>query len=775
MCYTEVGSVVPMTIDKGSGNFAQQRASRTRAIDGALRERFLHGPARDGCCLVALGSHARQDLGPKSDLDLLLLHPEGMSQQQLDEIAQELWYPIWDSGQRLDHSMRTQSQARKLAASDLRVLMGLIDARCIAGDTDLIGELRGQVLQDWRAQVRHRISELRELVDQRIERFGVAAHMVEPDLKEAYGGLREATVLRSIAASWIVDLPHDAWQDAIPLLLDIRDAQQLVSDRPGSRLLHQDQSAVAELLDLRDADELLRRVAAATRSVAYASDLTWYRVDRSLQRRVTWRPRRKTSLRQPLADGVVIQDGEVLLAMSAPVATDPVLPLRVAAAAAQAGLHLSPQIVDRLASSPARLSHPWPVSARQGLVSLLGAGGGLIAVWEALDQISPDAGHTLIEQWIPEWSVIRDAPQRDPIHRHTVDRHSIEVCVEASALAREVDRPDLLFIAALLHDIGKARGGDHCVVGAPLAGQIAGELGLSPADQAVIERLVRHHLLLVETATRRDLDDPATLTTIVTAVHDVPTLQLLHALTIADARAAGPIAASPWRLRLVDDLVQRCVAVLRGANTDEAVPSGVQELLAQGVPDGTVFRWQAQDDGYWQLEVITADRTGLLATVAGVLALHRLTVLQAQVITHSNVAHQRWLVAPTFGEPPRQEALLSDLHRAVDGSYDVASQVQRRLASDDLHHGRQFTAPRVDCLEVGARTTVLQVRAHDEPALLHRIAEAVSTAGVTIQGAKVETLGAEVVDVFFVTEDGGQPLTEERRAELVSTVTVALG
>jgi len=337
--------------------------------------------------------------------------------------------------------------------------------------------------------------------------------------------------------------------------------------------------------------------------------------------------------------------------------------------------------------------------------------------------------------------------------------HTTEVATIARASVGTMGGDVALVTAgALLHDIGKVRA-----------------YAVTLADQAVIERLVRHHLLLAETATRRDLDDPATLTTIVTAVQDVPTLQLLHALTIADARAAGPIAASPWRLRLVDDLVQRCLAVLRGAKTDEAVPSGVQELLAQGMPDGTTFRWQAQGDGYWQLDVITADRTGLLATVAGVLALHRLTVLQAQVITHSAVAHQRWLVAPTFGEPPRQEALLSDLHRAVDGSYDVASQVQRRLASDDLHHGRQFTAPRVDCLDVGARATVLQVRAHDEPALLHRIAKAVSTAGVTIQGAKVETLGAEVVDVFFVTEDGGQPLTDVRRATLVSAVTVALG
>jgi [protein-PII] uridylyltransferase len=753
--------------------FALDREQRAIAIDTALTGQF-HQAATSGCCLVALGSYARRELGPRSDLDLLLLHPEDFSRQRLDEVAQQLWYPIWDSGQRLDHSMRTQSQARDVAATDLRVLMGLIDARAVAGDAELLASLRAQVLADWRANVQRRIEELRAVVDQRIERFGVAAHMVEPDLKEAYGGLREATILRGIAASWIVDLTHDAWQDCVPHLLNLRDAQQLVSDRPGNKLLRQDQQAVAELLGLQDADGLLRQVATLTRRVGYASDLTWYRVQRSLQRRSGWRARRRGFTRQPLADGVVIQDGEILLANSAPVATDAVLPLRAAAAAAQAGLHLSPRMVERLASSPARLPAPWSASARQALISLLGAGVGLISVWEALDQSPAQDEPTLVERWIPQWSVIRDAPQRDPIHRHTVDRHSIEVCVEAAELSRSVERPDLLFVAALLHDIGKARGGDHCALGAPLAAQIAAELGLPPADQFIIEKLVRHHLLLAETATRRDLDDPATIETILIAVEDSTTLHLLHALTLADARAAGPIAASPWRIRLIDDLVRRCRAVLDGATNDDATATWETELLDQGKPAHTALRWQPLSDGIWQLDVITADRTGLLATVAGVLALHRLTVLQAQVTTRAAIAYQRWQVAPTFGEPPRESALLDDLHRAIDGSYNVVEQVRRRLAPDELPHARQFTAARIECMDIGARTTVLQVRAHDEPALLHRIAQAVSATQVAILGAKVETLGAEVVDVFFISEPDGQPLADERRAEVDRAVTAAL-
>lgn len=749
------------------------RLQRTSDVDNWLSEHSGR-VIPESCCLVALGSHARFELGPRSDLDLLLLHPEGLGQESRDDMAQQLWYPIWDSGRRLDHSMRTPQAARQLAAADLKVLLGLIDARAIVGDDRLLSDLRSQVLADWRGKAAGRIADLRLLVDQRIDRFGFAAHMVEPDLKESYGGLREATVLRGIAASWLVDLPHDHWQEAIPTLLDVRDALQAVSNRPGTRLLRQEQQAVADELALPDADHLLRKVASAARTIAYASDVTWYRLDRVLQRHNTWRPRRRAVQREPLAEGVVNHHGEVLLATAAPVATDAGLPLRVAAASAQQGLHLSPQIVQQLASSPAQLPAPWPTSARQALVSLLGAGSGLVSVWEALDHTGGQGEATLIERWIPQWSVIRDAPQRDPIHRHTVDRHSIEVCVEAAGLARAVDRPDLLFIAALLHDIGKARGGDHCALGAPIAAQIAKNLGFPEADQAVIERLVRYHLLLAETATRRDLDDPATIATILEAVQGSETLRLLHALTLADARAAGPIAASPWRIRLIDDLVGRCLATLSGATDETGSPTWERELLAQGVPDKSTFRWQPRQDGIWQLDVMTADRTGLLAVVAGVLALHRLTVLQAQVTTGSGHAYQRWQVSPTYGEPPREAALLDDLHRAIDGSYDVAAQVRRRLASGDPHLARLGTAPHVECLDVGARSTVLQVRAHDQAGLLHRIARAVSDTKVSIQGAKVETLGAEVVDVFFVTEQDDSLLSADRRAELTYAVIAAL-
>ncbi len=177
---------------------------------------------------------------------------------------------------------------------------------------------------------------------------------------------------------------------------------------------------------------------------------------------------------------------------------------------------------------------------------------------------------------------MRCRPQRNAVHLWTVDRHLIETAVRASAFTRRVSRPDLLLIAALLHDIGKGWPGDHSV-GEVIARDVAARIGFDPADVTVVATLVRHHLLLVETATRRDLDDPATVRSVAEAVGSPGTLELLHALTEADALATGPAAWSSWRAALVADLVKRVSAVLAGQappDPEEALPTAQHERLA---------------------------------------------------------------------------------------------------------------------------------------------------------------------------------------------------
>ncbi|MFP8964893.1 HD domain-containing protein, partial [Streptomyces nanhaiensis] len=237
---------------------------------------------------------------------------------------------------------------------------------------------------------------------------------------------------------------------------------------------------------------------------------------------------------------------------------------------AQAGVPPSRPALRRLAAAAPPLPVPWPAEAREEFVTLLGAGEAAVGVWEALE------AEGLITAWLPEWERVRCRPQRNPVHRWTVDRHLIETAARAGAYVRRVRRPDLLLVAALLHDIGKGLPGDHSVAGEAAVRGLAARMGFDAADTATLATVVRHHLLLAETATRRDLDDPATVRTVADAVGDAGTLELLHALTEADALATGPAAWSAWRAGLVADLVGRTGAVLAGqaAGAAEAVGRG---------------------------------------------------------------------------------------------------------------------------------------------------------------------------------------------------------
>ncbi|HEU4676069.1 MAG TPA: nucleotidyltransferase domain-containing protein, partial [Motilibacteraceae bacterium] len=334
---------------------------RRRALaahaDGWLRGLFhdavaTSGGRLGGLALVAVGGHGRGELSPGSDLDLLLLHDGSREAAELAALADRLWYPVWDSGLRLDHSVRTPGEARRTAGEDLPVLLGLLDARPVAGDESLARQLRSDVLSDWRREARRRLPQLRESCREREERHGDVAFTLEPDLKEGHGGLRDVMVLRAIAASWVADRPHGDVDGARERLLDVRDALHLTTGRPLDRLLLQEQDAVAARLGLADADSVLRVVAEAARTVSYAAETTWRRVERALApRRRGLRLTRPPRMR-PLAPSLLEHEGEVVLAADAPVATDPVLPLRAAAAAAQEGLPLAPDTVARLAAAP---------------------------------------------------------------------------------------------------------------------------------------------------------------------------------------------------------------------------------------------------------------------------------------------------------------------------------------------------------------------------------------------------------------------------------------
>ncbi|WP_335938614.1 [protein-PII] uridylyltransferase [Streptomyces sp. PTD5-9] len=792
---------------------AARRAALASLTDDWLGALFATAAGRagvGGAALVAVGGYGRGELSPRSDLDLLLLHDGGAGAPAVAALADHLWYPVWDLGIALDHSVRTPAEARRAARDDLKVQLGLLDARPVAGDPGLAAALRRAVLADWRDRAPARLPALAGLCRDRAERHGELRFLLEPDLKEARGGLRDATALRAVAASWVADAPREGLDRARDVLLDTRDALHLATGRATDRLDLQEQDQVADALGLPDADALLRRVYEAARTVSYAAEVTWREVDRVLRAR-TARPRRlgrggggllgraearsggpAAPGRTPLADGVVEADGEAVLALTARPEHDPVLPLRAAAAAAQSGLPLSRHAVRRLAAACGPLPVPWPAEAREELVTLLGAGEAAVPVWEALD------AEGLITRLLPYWERVRCRPQRNPVHTWTVDRHLVETAVRASSLTRRVARPDLLLVAALLHDLGKGLPGDHSAAGETLARNTAIRFGFAPHDADVIAALVRHHLLLVETATRRDLDDPATVRSVAEAVAAPGALELLHALTEADALATGPAAWSAWRASLVDDLVGRVAAVLTGRAPEEPEPAGPgagpEELADEALRTGgpvlalrTRAAVPAPDDAPEpvgvELLIALPDRPGVLPAVAGVLALHRLTVRAAELRapeppagTADGLLLLRWRVAAAYGPLPQATRLRADLVRALDGSLDVAARLAEREAARPRRRGAQAPPPRATAVPAAShRATVIEVRAQDAPGLLYRIGRALERSAVRVRSAHVSTLGANAVDAFYVTRADGAALPDADAAALAEAVERELG
>jgi [protein-PII] uridylyltransferase len=729
------------------------------------------GARLSGIALASVGSLARGDPGPLSDFDLVLLHDgRSMSAKDITSLADRVWYPIWDGGAKLDHSVRTVSQCRSVAAADLSAAVGLLDLELVAGDDEVVAAARSTLGHDWRANARRRLPQLVESLEARHRRHGDLAQTLEPDLKEARGGLRDMTVLRALTAAWLADRPHGQLDTAYGALLDARDALHVVTGRGRDRLGLEDQDAVAALLGHPDADAMLAVVGTAARAVSYAIDGTVRRAAQS-QRARTLRVGPRRPVLRPLGYGLFEHDGEVVLGAHLDPSKDPLLVLRAAVAAARLGLPMAPATLANLAANSPAIAAPWSPLARSLLIDLLAAGPGLIPVWEGLDL----AG--LIGAWLPQWSQVRSRPQRNAVHRHTVDRHLIETVVHATGMMRDVERPDLLLLAALLHDIGKIAGAhDHSVVGAPLAAAAAARLGLDEADVGVVELLTREHLTLIDLATRRDPADRATISAVTEAVagrRDV--LELLRALTEADACAVGAAAWTDWRAQLLERLVVGARAALgdspppvnpEAVDDGDLLPPEIVTEVAMGEPHVVVHPL----GGAYRVDVFDRDRLGLFADTAGLLAAHGLIVRNARVRTQEGIAANQWQVDSPGGDAPDSTAIARGLLRLGAGDREPLRPLERRrtIGASLAGSGRRAPTRALVVPHASQDWTVIEIRAHDRPGLLHDVGMTFARAGLTVHSAHIATYAGQTLDTFYLSEFGGRTLSPARVAQTIS-------
>ena len=744
----------------------RERRDRSNQIDKALRVSFLDCASKylakpELVSLAAVGGYGRGELSPASDLDLLILHNGTEKPQAISEFVNAFLYPLWDQGRGIDHAIRTRSETREIANEDIRVALGLLDLRHIAGESEFSNQVASDALENWRKGRDKFLPKLRKSIQERENRSGELAFLLEPDLKEARGGLRDINALRAIEISGAISVSLTRVAESEALLANVRDVLHGDNLKARDLLLLTEQDRVASIMGYSDADSLMLNVAKAARAVDYLMDSTWHRIDSKGGQ--SWLRRRKD---QKIDQGLVILNSEVTIEDGYDISNDSAIGLRAAAAAAQRGLPLSIDACVLFSEKFSTLPNPWPKSVLNDLVSLIGAGSPMIRVFEALDQDG------LIEKWIPEWSHVRFLPQRNVLHRHTVDRHMLETAVHAAALTRTVTRPDLLLVAALFHDIGKGfPDKDHCDYGEELIRPLAKRLGFDEKDCETIALLVKEHLLLSAVATRRDLEDPATIGFVVEKIKEPEALQLLHALSISDGEATGKSAWSDWKAGLVSTLVGKCLAAMAGikpVSQPDLVPtkSLVDDISITILSNEN----SAESLDNIEIEIIAKDQTGLLSAVAGLMTISRFNVRSAKTRTTNEIAVMRWIVElDANAQLPSAEKLTDQLKKALSGELDLGRKIEERNENYRKHPGIPTPPPVVFAAnDLATNATIIEVRMHDRPGILFNVTRAISRFGVDIKSAIVSTLGAEAFDTLYVTDLEGQPLTGER-AQLLAT------
>lgn len=734
-------------------------------------------------------------------------------------VADALWYPLWDAGLIVGHATRTVKEAVEVADGDLQVLTSMLDVRHVAGDealtTDLVDRIR-QLARKRRGRLLEMLAEGSE------ERHGaLVADLLEPNLKDGGGGLRDIQALGW--AGWTLGEPggFDALREhgylhagdpeqlgrARELLLSVRIALHRVTGGRSDDLRLQEQDAVAAWVGRGDADDLARQLAAAGRSVAWIAGDVWTRL-RSTRRGPLGRIVRRD---KELAPGVILRDGRATLA--AEVGLDTRAAMRLALAAAREDVPIERSALARLAESPAATGASdleWDAELRDDLLALLRTGRRAIPVIESLEQVG------LWVALMPEWGHVRSLPQRNAYHRFTVDRHLLEAVAECVALLDEeegelhpvdadvayrLDRSELLPLAALLHDVGKGMPGDHSEVGAATAVSVCRRIGLDDDATGRIERTVRHHLLLADAATRRDLSEEATVAHVARLVGDVETLELLYLLTIGDSRATGPAAWGPVKAALVRELFIKAHNLLdrgkigggaaeeRRAELGELIGEDAADEFLDAMPPSYVgphraeqmarhrelldagevaVEWAAGLEGRPVCTLVAPDRPGLLSAVAGVMSMHGLSVQELAAHTRADgMALEVIRVYDRYGRLAKEggeERASADLREAVAGAVDVAPRVRER--AEQYAPTRRRTKPPtppdvVIDQETSDFATVVEVHADDRIGLLFQISQALADLDLDVHLAKVNTIGDRVVDAFYVRDATGGKLRDE--------------
>jgi [protein-PII] uridylyltransferase len=875
----------------GEDGLALGRAN-ARFLDDCFRARFeaaarAAGIGPKGLALAAVGSFGRGAVALRSDADVVLVTaPRGLRHEEASRFAEALLYPLWDATLSVGHQVLAADDAVPLAQKDLATATALLDLRFVAGDEALVADLVARAREGLFGEkdLAAFFARLEEQAAARHERFGGSVYLLEPDVKSGEGGLRDLDGVRWAARARYrvgegeADARLGVWGELVRLgVLVAREAHEIAAaegflwrvrnrlharaGRKSDRLGFEEQEALSVAMGYGD-----DRARAAERLMQdyYLHARTVTRARASLLERLAPPRRRGKATQADLGGGVHLFDGQVTLAGVAELQADPALAMRVYAACVRHGAPVLPFARDAIARAAADPGWSERLRASAEAASIFVEL--VCTVHEARtrrgsDGASADAARRgrdsvlgelhdvgLLLAMVPEFLPVTGRVHHDVYHVYTVDVHSVaavdrlrqlargELAAEhplASRLAAEIARPRPLFLATLLHDVGKgwpdASGSrkHHSKTGAELCERILPRLGLSPEDTDEARQLVSDHLLMYHVATRRDLDDPATVEEFCRNVRGREGLRNLFLLTVADLSTTSPTAMTSWKARMLDELyfaaaahldsggqppradaervarVREAVLEAAGAgagaaidaftasmperyllaNAPEAIVDHARVVAARGGRAVHVARVPERHPEAAELCIVAADRPGLLASIAAAITANRLEVLAAQVYSRATAAGGEavdlfWVRDRDGGIEGVERALprlARDLEDVCSGRVDAAELLRARIGSASAWRERPSPAVPTEVQlddRASPRHTVVEVFAKDRPGLLYRLARALHELGLSIALSKINTEGTRVADVFYVSELDGSKLAPGPRYRQVHDALV---
>lgn len=810
------------------------------------------GSDADGWCAAAVGGFGRGQLSFASDLDLVFLHKRRLP-TLLDAVVHRVVPALWDAGFEVGHMVTSANDLENLMRQDFSIQTTYVEAAMAGGDQDFYRRWRESFLREFNRSKKSRfLDSLREYRKSRYRRYGESSYLLEPHLKEGVGSLRDIHTIRWIGviflgvpsvpaltdAGWL-SAEEALWlEQAEDFLWRVRLQLHHLSSKRQDRLLMADQEALAKRLGFLDGTEgsaveafmhlYYRHTARIRRIAGFLLDRLSHETKKS--KRFS---RRKTVLPGPL----LLEDNHLSFMEPDRILERPDQIMSLFWEAARRGAHFHHQtgrivrenlgaITDAVRSDPAVVSKFFDILLHPTRSF-------------AVLRVMMETG--FLQTFIPELASVRYRVQHDVYHLYTVDEHLLRTVREMHRLEQGIpsqepqvdcrhlfhDLPDrrILYLAALLHDVGKGQGKNHSVRGAEMSRTIADRLGLDPEEKSLLEFLIRHHLLLPDTALKRDLSDEKPIVRCAMQIGSRTKLRLLYLLAVADSRATGPGAWNTWRASLMEELYGKVDRVLlRGEWRPEDVTQRVEAVQAQVLSScdpsdmGAVARWldnlslryllsqppgeilrhyamekevprkglvldaRPMEGELWQVTTACRDRPGLFATIAGVLWLHGLNILSADIYTRSYGIAVDILIVEDLPDPlhPKEtwDRVCRDLTRCVQDPAALAALKGRHRPPVPRRAVMGPRKPDRVVLDESASDfyTVIEVYTWDRPGVLHAVTQTLFELGLTIQLAKISTPGAQVVDVFYVTDlEGAKILDPERHGIIEERLLATLG